>query len=69
MTTTPARLAGAVIYTACEPRQVREQLHLAGFQVDVDLDAGNTLNKKIRNAQLEQYNFILGVLLACFQYS
>ena len=27
---------------------------------DVDLDAGCTLNKKIRNAQLAQYNFILG---------
>lgn len=27
---------------------------------DVDLDPGCTLNKKIRNAQLAQYNFILG---------
>ncbi|XP_063780500.1 threonine--tRNA ligase 1, cytoplasmic-like [Pseudophryne corroboree] len=26
---------------------------------DVDLDQGSTLNKKIRNAQLAQYNFIL----------
>ena len=28
--------------------------------VDIDLDPGCTLNKKIRNAQLAQYNFILG---------
>lgn len=27
---------------------------------DIDLDPGCTLNKKIRNAQLAQYNFILG---------
>lgn len=27
---------------------------------DADLDAGCLLNKKIRNAQLAQYNFILG---------
>lgn len=27
---------------------------------DVDVDHGDTLNKKIRNAQLSQYNFILG---------
>ena len=30
--------------------------------VDVETDPGNTLNKKIRNAQLAQYNFILGML-------
>lgn len=28
--------------------------------VDVDLDHGTTLNKKIRIAQLAQYNFIFG---------
>lgn len=32
----------------------------AGFMADADLDAGCLLNKKIRNAQLAQYNFILG---------
>lgn len=30
---------------------------------DVDVDHGDTLNKKIRNAQLAQYNFILGQFL------
>lgn len=30
---------------------------------DVDVDPGCTLNKKIRNAQLAQYNFILGECL------
>ena len=28
--------------------------------VDVDFSPGDTFNKKIRNAQLEQYNYILG---------
>ena len=32
----------------------------AGYLTDVDLDHGTTLNKKIRNAQLAQYNFIFG---------
>lgn len=32
----------------------------ADFQVEANLDAGETLNKKIRNAQLAHYNFILG---------
>lgn len=40
--------------------QVKDQLHNAGYCADADLDAGNTLNKKVRNAQLAQYNFILG---------
>ncbi|KAM4049954.1 threonine--tRNA ligase 1, cytoplasmic [Anomaloglossus baeobatrachus] len=39
-------------------QKVRQQFHLAGFMADVDLDHGSTLNKKIRNAQLAQYNFI-----------
>ena len=28
--------------------------------VDLDLAPGDTMNKKIRNAQLNQYNYILG---------
>uniref|UniRef100_A0A8C2G5B4 threonine--tRNA ligase n=1 Tax=Cyprinus carpio TaxID=7962 RepID=A0A8C2G5B4_CYPCA len=32
----------------------------AGFMADADSDSGCLLNKKIRNAQLAQYNFILG---------
>ena len=39
----------------------RDKLHAAGYMCDVDIDAGNTLNKKVRNAQLAQYNFILGM--------
>jgi len=27
---------------------------------EMDIDDGNTMNKKIRNAQLAQYNFIFG---------
>lgn len=40
---------------------VKRQLYEAGLQVDYDTDPGDTMNKKIRNAQLEQYNFILVV--------
>uniref|UniRef100_UPI00358E2C63 threonine--tRNA ligase 1, cytoplasmic isoform X1 n=1 Tax=Myxine glutinosa TaxID=7769 RepID=UPI00358E2C63 len=38
-----------------------QQFHDANLMVDVELDPGLTLNKKIRNAQLAQYNFILVV--------
>ena len=31
------------------------------LQADVDTDPGDTMNKKIRNGQLEQYNFIFVV--------
>ena len=40
--------------------QVKKTVFSAGYQADVDLDHGTTLNKKIRNAQLAQYNFIFG---------
>lgn len=33
---------------------------------DADLDSGCLLNKKIRNAQLAQYNFILGEIFILF---
>ncbi|NWR20042.1 SYTC2 ligase, partial [Emberiza fucata] len=42
-------------------QQVCNQFFEAGFMSDVDLDQSCTLNKKIRNAQLAQYNFILVV--------
>jgi len=35
-------------------------LFSAGHACDADVDDSDTLNKKIRNAQLAQYNFILG---------
>lgn len=41
--------------------KVRQFLHDKGFMVEVDVDTGTTLNKKIRNAQLAQFNFILVV--------
>lgn len=40
---------------------VKKHIHDAGFMVEADLDAGDTMNKKIRNAQLAQFNFILVV--------
>jgi len=42
-------------------KQIHQEIHNADFKIDVNLDAGETLNKKIRNAQLSQYNFILVV--------
>lgn len=42
-------------------QQVQQQLHEAGFMAEADVDAGDTMNKKIRNAQLAQFNFILVV--------
>uniref|UniRef100_A0A452VJK9 threonine--tRNA ligase n=1 Tax=Ursus maritimus TaxID=29073 RepID=A0A452VJK9_URSMA len=41
--------------------QVSSAFFEEGFMADVDLDHSCTLNKKIRNAQLAQYNFILVV--------
>ncbi|KAF9189117.1 threonyl-tRNA synthetase [Haplosporangium sp. Z 767] len=40
--------------------KVQKQLHDAGFFVDVDT-SDSTLNKKIRNAEIAQYNFIFVV--------
>lgn len=40
---------------------VRKQLHDQGFRAEADLDDGDTMNKKIRNAQLGHWNFILVV--------
>lgn len=39
---------------------VQQAVHEAGFFVDID-DSQRTFNKKIREAQLAQYNFILVV--------
>lgn len=52
-------------YHLKEPRsrsliKVVRQFHQAGFMVDVNDDPGATLNKKIRSAQLAQYNYIFG---------
>ncbi|KAF6327537.1 hypothetical protein mRhiFer1_008255 [Rhinolophus ferrumequinum] len=42
-------------------QKIRQQFRDAKFMVDIDVDPGCTLNRKIRNAQLAQYNFILVV--------
>ena len=41
-------------------QEIRDRLQADGYCTDVDVDDGNTMNKKVRNAQLAQYNFILG---------
>ncbi|KAM7464605.1 hypothetical protein LguiA_032726 [Lonicera macranthoides] len=40
--------------------QVRDQIHAAGYYVDVDT-SDRTIQKKVREAQLAQYNYILVV--------
>ena len=40
--------------------QVKRRLFEEGFMADVDLSTGDSFNKKIRNGQLAQYNYILG---------
>ena len=41
-------------------KTVADKLKEAGFCCDFDDDDGCTMNKKVRNAQLAQYNFIFG---------
>lgn len=59
----PRQVMVVPVGPTCEEyaQTVRQEFHNAGFMSDVDLDPGCTLNKKIRNAQLAQYNFILVV--------
>lgn len=48
--------------------QTRDKIHATGIMTEVDTDHGDTLNKKIRNAQLDQFNFILGTLKTIIHY-
>ncbi|NXY18865.1 SYTC protein, partial [Atrichornis clamosus] len=59
----PQQVMVVPVGPACDEyaQKVRQHFHDAGFMADVDVDPGCTLNKKIRNAQLAQYNFILVV--------
>nr|XP_057927673.1 threonine--tRNA ligase 1, cytoplasmic [Doryrhamphus excisus] len=59
----PRQVMVVPVGPTCEEyaQKVQQEFHNSGFMSDVDLDAGCTLNKKIRNAQLAQYNFILVV--------
>ncbi|XP_011145094.1 threonine--tRNA ligase, cytoplasmic isoform X2 [Harpegnathos saltator] len=41
--------------------QVKQKLWDAGIMVEIDVDPNDSFNKKIRNAQLAQFNFILVV--------
>ena len=43
-------------------RKVVNVMKTGGFCVEADVDNGNTMNKKVRNAQLAQFNFIFGEL-------
>jgi len=42
-------------------KEVADMMKTQGFCVEADVDDGNTMNKKVRNAQLAQYNFIFVV--------
>uniref|UniRef100_A0A8V5H014 threonine--tRNA ligase n=1 Tax=Melopsittacus undulatus TaxID=13146 RepID=A0A8V5H014_MELUD len=59
----PQQVMVVPVGPACDEyaQKVRQHFHDAGLMADVDVDPGCTLNKKIRNAQLAQYNFILVV--------
>ncbi|XP_071339536.1 threonine--tRNA ligase 1, cytoplasmic [Trachinotus anak] len=59
----PRQVMVVPVGPTCEEyaQKVKQDFHNSGFMTDVDLDPGCTLNKKIRNAQLAQYNFILVV--------
>ncbi|CAL8328274.1 unnamed protein product [Arctogadus glacialis] len=59
----PRQVMVVPVGPTCEEyaQKVQKEFHGAGLMTDVDVDPGCTLNKKIRNAQLAQYNFILVV--------
>ncbi|XP_053127906.1 threonine--tRNA ligase 2, cytoplasmic isoform X5 [Hemicordylus capensis] len=59
----PRQVMVVPVRPTCEEyaQQVCSDSFEAGFMADVDLDQSCTLNKKIRNAQLAQYNFIFVV--------
>ena len=45
---------------------VRNQLKEAGFMCEANVDNTETMNKKVRNAQLAQFNFIFGKIFHIF---
>lgn len=49
-----------LIRALLSPFKVVQQFNEAGFMVDLNADQGTTFNKKIRSAQLAQYNYIFG---------
>uniref|UniRef100_A0A3Q2YHK7 threonine--tRNA ligase n=1 Tax=Hippocampus comes TaxID=109280 RepID=A0A3Q2YHK7_HIPCM len=59
----PRQVMVLPVNPSCEEyaKKVCKQFTDAGMMADSDLDSGCLLNKKIRNAQLAQYNFILVV--------
>jgi len=42
-------------------KEVKEMMRAKGFCVEADTDKGDTMNKKVRNAQIAQFNFIFVV--------
>uniref|UniRef100_A0A8C9Z371 threonine--tRNA ligase n=1 Tax=Sander lucioperca TaxID=283035 RepID=A0A8C9Z371_SANLU len=59
----PRQVMLVPVNPSCEDyaKRVCKQFTEGGFMADADLDSSCLLNKKIRNAQLAQYNFILVV--------
>ncbi|KAG8144858.1 hypothetical protein E2320_013266 [Naja naja] len=56
----PRQVMVVPVSPTCE-EYAQQEASQAGLMADVDLDQSCTLNKKIRNAQLAQYNFIFVV--------
>ncbi|KAI6244131.1 TRNA pseudouridine synthase A, mitochondrial [Aphelenchoides fujianensis] len=50
-----------VVHKALEPYalEVKKRLFEAGFEVEFDEDSPDTMNKQVRNAEIQQFNFIL----------
>ena len=42
-------------------QEIASKFYAAGLEAEADADAVDTFNKRIRNAQVEQWNFILVV--------
>uniref|UniRef100_A0A914PBR6 Anticodon-binding domain-containing protein n=1 Tax=Panagrolaimus davidi TaxID=227884 RepID=A0A914PBR6_9BILA len=40
-------------------QDVKKRIYDAGFEVEFEPDTHDTMNKQVRNAQLQQFNFIL----------
>ncbi|KAJ3598600.1 hypothetical protein NHX12_002106 [Muraenolepis orangiensis] len=59
----PAQVMVIPIGGSCEPyaKQVVQRFHEAGFMAKLNDEHGGTFNRKIRSAQLAQYNYILVV--------
>ena len=57
----PRQAVIVTVHKSCDDyaKEVYSKIFEAGFEVEFDEDTNQTLNKRIRNAQLELFNYIL----------